>query len=78
VNGELKDDAVTSIGQASMRYVPKRLLTIVVSDEQADAVVQAIIEINQTGKIGDGKIVVTDVRDMLRVRTGERGEAAIA
>jgi nitrogen regulatory protein PII 2 len=78
VNGELKDDAVTSIGQASMRYVPKRLLTIVVSDEQADAVVRAIIEINQTGKIGDGKIVVSDVRDMLRVRTGERGEAAIA
>jgi len=61
-----------------MRYVPKRLLTIVVSEEQAEAVVQTIIEINKTGKIGDGKIVVADIRDMLRVRTGERGEAAIA
>lgn len=78
VSGELSDDTISSIGQASMRYVPKRMLTIVVSDEEAEAVVQAIIDVNRTGKIGDGKVIVSEVRDMLRVRTGERGETAIA
>lgn len=69
------DPAVIASG---MRYVPKRMLTVVVPDEAVNTVKDAIIAINQTGKIGDGKIFVCPVDDALRVRTGEAGEQAIA
>jgi nitrogen regulatory protein PII 2 len=78
VGGDLKTEFVINPSQYSMRYIPKRLLTIVVPDEAAEDVVQAIIEVNRTGKIGDGRIFVSNVVDMLRVRTGERGQEAIA
>ena len=61
-----------------MPYVPKRLLSIVVPDAMTDKVVDTIIKVNQTGDIGDGKLIVCPVEDALRVRTGETGEAAIA
>jgi len=57
--------------------VPKIKLEIVVRDDQVDAVVEAITQSASTGKIGDGKIFVTPVRDVIRIRTGERGEAAL-
>jgi nitrogen regulatory protein PII 2 len=58
-------------------FVPKRLLTIVVPDDAVSTVVKSIIEINQTGKAGDGKIFVSPMDDALRVRTGERNREAI-
>jgi nitrogen regulatory protein PII 2 len=60
-----------------MKYVPKRLLSIVVQDADADVVVRAIIEVNQTAQIGDGKIFVCPLDDALRVRTGEQSESAV-
>jgi nitrogen regulatory protein PII 2 len=59
-------------------YVPKRMLTIVVPDEAVDDVVRMIIEANQSGKRGDGKIFVLPVDDAVRVRTGETGGDAVA
>lgn len=58
-------------------FVPKVKLEIVLADEQLDEVLNAIVESAYTGKIGDGKVWVTPVEDLIRVRTGERGEAAM-
>ena len=57
--------------------VPKVKIEIVVEDEGADAVVDAIVAAAQTGKIGDGKVWVTPVDAIVRVRTGERGSEAL-
>ncbi|RUM33195.1 MAG: nitrogen fixation protein NifHD [Archaeoglobus sp.] len=60
-----------------MKYIPKRLLSIVVSDEDVPLVVGIIMKMNRTGKIGDGRIFVLPVEDAVRIRTGEMGEEAI-
>jgi nitrogen regulatory protein P-II 1 len=57
--------------------VPTIKLEIVVRDDQSEAVVEAIVAAAGTGKIGDGKIFVSPVVDVIRIRTGERGEAAV-
>src|SRR5436853_7887133 len=57
-------------------FVPKVKLEVLTSDDQSEAVVAAIAEAGQTGKIGDGKIWVTDVGNAQRIRTGERGKDA--
>ncbi len=57
--------------------VPKVKIEIVVEDDAADAVVDAIVAAAQTGKIGDGKVWVTTVESIVRVRTGERGSEAL-
>ena len=58
-------------------FVPKVKLEIVVDDDDLDAVVDAIEASASTGKIGDGKVWVTEVYELLRIRTGERGEVAV-
>lgn len=58
-------------------WVPKSLLDIVISEVPVDKVVDTIIRINRTGSKGDGKIFVLPILDALRIRTGERGDAAI-
>ena len=58
-------------------FTPKSRLEIVVDDDQAEAVVQTVADSARTGKIGDGKIWVTDVSIMVRIRTGEVGHDAI-
>jgi len=55
----------------------KTLLVTVIPDEKKDAVVEAIVSATRSGEIGDGKIFVTQVSDVIRVRTGESGESAI-
>ena len=57
--------------------VPKVRVEIVVDDEAVDGVVEAITGAAQTGKIGDGKVWVIPVETVVRVRTGERGSAAL-
>ncbi len=57
--------------------VPKIRLELVVDDSQCDEVVDTIIESARTGKIGDGKVWVLDVSDVVRIRTGERGPDAL-
>ena len=58
-------------------FLPKIKIEIVVSDELADKVVEAITEAANTGRIGDGKIFVYPVDEVIRIRTGESGEDAI-
>jgi nitrogen regulatory protein P-II 1 len=58
-------------------FIPKLRVEILVDDSQEDAVVDAIVANAATGKIGDGKIWVTPVDTVIRVRTGERGADAI-
>ena len=58
-------------------FVPKVRLDIVVKDSMVGDVVEAIAKTAKTGKIGDGKIFVTTVDEVVRIRTGERGEDAI-
>ena len=57
--------------------VPKVRLEIVVEDEVVDNVVSAIVSSAQTGKIGDGKVWVSSIESIVRVRTGERGSEAL-
>ena len=66
-----------SVGLRYMEYIPKRMLSIVVCNEDVDTVVKAIIEVNQTDQIGDGKVFVCPVDDAVRVRTDEQGDDAI-
>ena len=61
----------------SVSFVPKVQIEVVVPDNLIDKVVQAIEETAKTGKIGDGKIFITPVEEIIRIRTGERGEGAI-
>jgi nitrogen regulatory protein P-II 1 len=61
----------------TLNLLPKIKLEIVVPDERVEEVVSVIIEAAQTGEIGDGKIFIADVLDTVRIRTGERGEAAL-
>jgi nitrogen regulatory protein P-II 1 len=60
-----------------VNLLPKIKLEIVVPDEQVEEVVAAIVEAARTGEIGDGKIFIAEVLDAVRIRTGERGEAAL-
>jgi nitrogen regulatory protein P-II 1 len=57
--------------------VPKVRIDVIVNDEYADKVVDAVVEAARTGKIGDGKVWVTPVETLVRVRTGERGADAV-
>ena len=57
--------------------LPKMLIEILARDDDVDKIVEAIIGAANTGKIGDGKIFVHPVDDVIRIRTEERGEAAI-
>jgi nitrogen regulatory protein P-II 1 len=58
-------------------FLPKIKLEIVVSDDLADKVVQAIVDAANTGRIGDGKIFVLPMEEVIRIRTGERGPDAV-
>ena len=71
------EEAVELLGERGKLY-SKRIVTVVVPDDEVDGVVQAVIEANKTGKPGDGKIFVLPVGDAVRVRTGDTGAASIA
>jgi len=58
-------------------FLPKIKIEIVVADAQVDGAIEAIISAARTGKIGDGKIFVTSVEQVMRIRTGEMGEDAV-
>jgi len=58
-------------------FLPKVRITTVVSDDKVEAALTAITEAARTGEIGDGKIFVTTVDTVVRIRTGDRGEAAL-
>ena len=58
-------------------FLPKIKIEVVVSAAQAEQVIDAVLGAARTGKIGDGKIFVTDVERVIRIRTGEEGEQAV-
>ncbi|HSB73409.1 MAG TPA: P-II family nitrogen regulator [Candidatus Methylomirabilis sp.] len=61
----------------SVSFLPKVRLEILVSDTMLDQTMKVASDAARTGRIGDGKIMVTEVLDVMRIRTGETGEAAI-
>lgn len=82
IAGEVRVTAGSGLSEPAhagnaMKYVPKRLLNVIVQDEDVQLVVNAIIKVNQTAQIGDGRIFVCPIDDAMRVRTGERGIRAI-
>jgi nitrogen regulatory protein P-II 1 len=58
-------------------FLPKVKIEVVLPDGMVEAAIEAIVKSARTGKIGDGKIFVTDVGQVVRIRTGETGEAAV-
>ena len=58
-------------------YIPKVKIEIAVDDDRVDQVIDTIIESAKTGKIGDGKIFVTDLENVVRIRTSETGSSAL-
>lgn len=58
-------------------FLPKLKIEIVVGDSGVDTAIEAICKAAQTGKIGDGKIFISDIAEAVRIRTSERGEAAL-
>jgi nitrogen regulatory protein P-II 1 len=60
-----------------IEFIPKVKIEVLIPDDIEDMVIHAIMKTAKTGKFGDGKIFVTNLEDVIRIRTGERGEAAI-
>lgn len=58
-------------------FLPKVKLEVVVGDDDVERCIEAIVETAQTGKIGDGKIFITDIERVIRIRTGEENEDAV-
>lgn len=61
-----------------VEFLPKVKLEIVVSDDKAEQVIEAIVKAASTGRIGDGKIFVLPIEDAIRIRTGESGDSALS
>lgn len=70
------EEAIAQLGQSN-RLIPKRALLIVVPDKLVDRTVETLMEVNRTGKSGDGAIFVMPCMDAVRVRTGESGGAVL-
>ncbi|MBU0484284.1 MAG: P-II family nitrogen regulator [Proteobacteria bacterium] len=71
------EEAAALLGEKGKLY-PKRMVTVVVPDDQVTCVIETIMNTNQTGKPGDGKVFVLPITDAVRVRTGETGAKSIA
>lgn len=63
--------------EEGIRFLPKRLVTIFVNDEDVQKVIDLLIQSNQTGEIGDGKIFVSPLENVERIRTSELGEEVL-
>ena len=74
--GQGYEEAAALLGEKGRLY-PKRVVTVVVNDDDAPTVISTLIAANRTGKPGDGKIFVMPVSDAARVRTAEKGVKAI-
>ncbi len=61
----------------TVNFLPKVKLEILLADDQVEAVVKTLMQTANTGKVGDGKIAIYAVEDVLRIRTGERGHEAL-
>jgi nitrogen regulatory protein P-II 1 len=61
----------------AVNLLPKMKIEVILTDEQLEEAIEAIVSVTQSGEIGDGKIFVSDVIDVVRIRTGERGATAL-
>ena len=64
-------------GEYRIRFIPKVRIDVVVQEKDVEAVMAAVEKVARTGNIGDGKLFVTDVSNVLRIRTGEKGTSAL-
>lgn len=78
VDVDIRPELLKQGKSRGMKYVPKRLLSVVVKDSDVDAIVRTIIDTNRTEQIGDGRIFVCPVESAMRVRTNEINEDAIS
>lgn len=62
----------------AVNLLPKMKVEVVLKDSELEEAIEAIVKATRTGEIGDGKIFVSDVIEVVRIRTGERGEAALS
>ncbi len=76
ISPEMNERNLTE-AEGSMSYIPKRMLSLIVPDRDVSLVVQAIMKVNHTGQIGDGKIFVSPIEEAVRVRTMETGDNAL-
>jgi len=74
---ELSQDAIVKGNITGMKFVPKRMLIIVAKEEEVEIIIDALVKVNKTGFIGDGKIFVCPTDNAIRVRTNESGYAAL-
>lgn len=65
------------VGKYNVEFLPKIKLEIICKDSECEDIIDTIIESARTGEVGDGKIFISEIKDIVRVRTGERGEIAI-
>ncbi len=61
----------------AVNLLPKMKIEVILGDDLVEDAIEAIVSVTQSGEIGDGKIFVSDVLDVIRIRTGERGSAAL-
>ncbi len=60
-----------------LNMIPKVKFEIIVEDSRVDEIVDVIVDVARTGEVGDGKIFISDIESVIRVRTGEKDEAAV-
>ena len=65
------------VGEYRVEFIPKIKVELVVDDSNVDKAVEVILSVCSTGKVGDGKILISPVEEVVRIRTGERGEKAL-
>jgi nitrogen regulatory protein PII 2 len=72
-----QEDDIPGETEIGLGFLPKRMLIIIATDSDVAPIVQALIDANQTGRHGDGKIFVCPMISAIRVRTGEQGDEAL-
>ena len=80
VRGCGKQKGVTAMYRGmeyTMTLLPKVKIDLVLRDDQVEEVVETLLQVARTGELGDGKIFITNLEDVIRIRTGERGDAAV-
>lgn len=77
VTVSLSKDITPEKTPGAMKYIPKRFVSLVVSDEEVEDVIGILLKTNQSGVIGDGKIFILPIEETMRIRTGETGKEAL-
>ncbi len=65
------------VGKYHVEFLPKIKLEMICKDDECESIIDTICQAAGTGEVGDGKIFISEIKDIIRIRTGERGEKAI-